>query len=63
MNISSSLSTAIAELGSQPATPPAAPAAAAAAASVSASSALIMKVADETVSSDNGSLGSVDAWA
>jgi hypothetical protein len=33
------------------------------AASVSASSTLIMTVADETASSDNGSLGSVDAWA
>jgi hypothetical protein len=71
MNIGSSLSSAIAELGSQTATPAATAAATSTAApsvaqgmmAVSASSSLLMKVADETVSADNNSIGSVDAWA
>ena len=66
MNIGSSLSSAIAELGSQRQRRPylhAAPSVARGMMAVSASSSLLMKVADETVSADNNSIGSVDAWA
>jgi hypothetical protein len=64
MNISASLSSAIAELGSQTAAPVATDSAAAA--SVSSSSSLMMKVADEAVVENTGlgnATGLVDAWA
>ena len=63
MNIGASLSSAIAELGSQMAAPVATASATANSEAVSASSSLLMKVADETVAENNNSLGSVDAWA
>jgi hypothetical protein len=63
MNISASLSSAIAELGSQSTAP--APTSAAAA-SVSSSSSLMMKVSDEAVVENTGlgnATGLVNAWA
>ncbi|HEY1857965.1 hypothetical protein [Acidocella sp.] len=64
MNIGASLSSAIAELGSQTASPVAPDSAAAA--SVSSASSLMMKVADEAVVEDTGlgnATGLVNAWA
>jgi hypothetical protein len=60
MNISATLSSAIAEVGTPKPVATDSGAAAEAAAAVSASSALVLKVADEAVVEDTGG---INAWA